>query len=959
MLSQPVQASANSEIGGTTFDFPAVEVRTQELNSYIQLYNLFSSMTDRSLIANFQVEAILEYEEVIRGAESQCLQGQVGALAPGQDGFCRGACTSNGLRCTGECPNDRGCVYRVICPGRDGVAVCPDMRVNRAGTYYIKFRYPVCNITTNLETDCPPYVTTLSRGFTVTTHADGEAALTAQCEFCEEVSSVTRDASFRVSAESVDKFGNLMQSGTVRATIDPQACNRTNMPDDFDCIEFVQSYNGQAFEYMPDAAAVTALTGSIESTVERGYVNFTDISINMAFRRLHLLFVSDAGNVALSRTIQVDSQPVSSLRVLKQPFVGEAGKILHFRIGLLDPSDFVVEWDVSTMVHMTWASSTMAKVPFTCFTSNCTSSVSQDGFVDFRIVVTVAGYGYRMTFRSGSSTVDSDVFTVLHTRPGAVYVVDHPLDTVSEKTFEVAPSAFLVDSFGNPVLFPPELSSDSRSADVRNFVAGCDSVLADLWCDADVCASRPTLLGCCTVNMTVPGNNEHQCKPGETAHTFQMILGLWKDVEQRPYDTYYMERPVMTNPSMSGISTLQGRVPSIVGVTEKTVTGLCQFDGVHVDYANPDEFSYLVKILVPQLGIENNSRPFKVLHGDLAFIHLLEPVPTGIVGAEIPQVAVLTDNWGNPILSEEWDLEVKLVPEYTPVNMTQALQGTTALTTARGIGNFTDLRILLTGVYCEPTCVAPPLRLLYTTSCSSGSTCSLQSQPPNSTSNVFWKNHEAVTGLEFQPYPATNWVLDSSSPPVNVVASDRYGNLAVNISTTVCAHSVVNGVVQPGAINVSLTGAASRFVLVVAEIAGVIDGYTVLFIFDPAFAGSCTQRCALNPRSARCITRLLPLQVEAVDFLGVGSGIGLPPGINGTAGVPLPLTTSVSLCRENATCEGGCCLVRASATIGVAINYLSQITPRDQLDTSLNGVTSDAAVMGIAPFNGLVTLVAG
>jgi len=235
VLSQPQDITASeyfSSISTTIFSsrFPPEPVPL--------LMRVLYAKRDQNQLASltvFKIDVILEYQE---GGASNCLQmgnESLDALSNRSASPCLGVCDTGGILCSAKCPAtpgytgqqkasfnvsasplnllnaaDRaivanplkrglvfgnnpgeGCLEKAVCSGRDGLVECTGFRVNRAGWYRLKFRYPRCDGIDDSTCAQKP-ITTTSIGFHVTHHRSGADAVSILCAGCQQPSNFSR-----------------------------------------------------------------------------------------------------------------------------------------------------------------------------------------------------------------------------------------------------------------------------------------------------------------------------------------------------------------------------------------------------------------------------------------------------------------------------------------------------------------------------------------------------------------------------------------------------------------------------------------------------------------------------------------------------------------------------------------------------------------------------------------------
>jgi hypothetical protein len=193
----------------------------------------------RAPVTSFVFEALLLYDN---GDGSQCFQSAHSAA------LCLGLCSTEGVNCRERCPKDLGyygtqnsnwtgdstklldvngawdsrfggmsylaaaapCAYTVACNGTNGVGDCPNVRINRAGDYSLKFRFPKCPSGTNAGT-CEGHTADSSR-FIIKEGDAGVDKLQVSCILCEFPQSglVERVLPVNPKVEAVDLYGNVV-----------------------------------------------------------------------------------------------------------------------------------------------------------------------------------------------------------------------------------------------------------------------------------------------------------------------------------------------------------------------------------------------------------------------------------------------------------------------------------------------------------------------------------------------------------------------------------------------------------------------------------------------------------------------------------------------------------------------------------------------------------------------------
>jgi len=174
ITAQPADTNASLIIlgqkGGNDL-YPRVELYGESFDVFFRK-NLFHAP-----VKSFDLEVTLYYADSAAGAH--CLQ-------VNSSQSCLGVCESNNALCDRKCPKDLGstgrqftefngdpdkytddlnefvhfykgievhtevekyvCAYQTICHGVMGNATCPNLRINRAGTYRLLFRSPACGL---------------------------------------------------------------------------------------------------------------------------------------------------------------------------------------------------------------------------------------------------------------------------------------------------------------------------------------------------------------------------------------------------------------------------------------------------------------------------------------------------------------------------------------------------------------------------------------------------------------------------------------------------------------------------------------------------------------------------------------------------------------------------------------------------------------------------------------------
>jgi len=354
-------------------------------------------------LASVRMDVMLEYQG---GAASHCLQAGEeivnSSVAP-----CMGICETEDIYCPAKCPSTfgytgkrktsflgsiasldpadveivtdplqrglapvnpptLGCLPKGICTGRDGTVECTGFRVNRAGWYQLKYRFPSCP-EINVDSCSQTPITRTSSIFYVREHRSGSYAVSITCADCEQPENFTRTQVVPpLRLQVVDSFGNLIEQDeltvSVAAGIDCSSNPSCAQPD------LVKSYQQTSFGYksIADIARDGIIVCHDEITpcehppsmeqikrpVQTGYTTFQGLSSLIGFRSAQLQFATSNGKSVVSHSFKVPAGDPYQLRIRQQPIFGEAGHSMLFQVGVLDKAGFVIEHDYSTIVSV-------------------------------------------------------------------------------------------------------------------------------------------------------------------------------------------------------------------------------------------------------------------------------------------------------------------------------------------------------------------------------------------------------------------------------------------------------------------------------------------------------------------------------------------------------------------------------------------------------------------------------
>ena len=680
--AQPADTNASLPIlgqEGGNDAFPRVELRGT-FRSVLTGNSLF-----HAAVSHFKVEALLYYEGGDVG--SQCLQGN-------SQQQCLGTCESHNALCDRKCAKDLGysgrqftsfsgddstctgddttckyaddagkfdplykgvernadankevCSYRAVCEGVGGNATCNNLRINRAGTYYLLFRVWPCGLLSdNLpwvrNGNCAygegagEMVQAMSRVFTIHPLASKPGFLLSTCPKCVQPTAALVHAAFEQQpvVQLVDPSGNPVANGMFYVTVKvPSLANCTNVQEDpITCLPEAGRSFTDKFDFMP-MQDCDCLEGHLTVPVINGYAKFTDLRITKALRRVRLIFYSsnDLHNFS-STEFAVQPRSAHSMEIRQQPLVGQAGELLHFELGLFDHFGFVSELDSHTRVHASLKSSTPGGAEISCAQQrgSCQVATSRAGFVFFTIVINQTGTNFTLSFRGNfcglgpcdDKVVMSNNFTVLSSAPARLVITDQPSDVESQVPMIPAPKVMLIDTYAN--LLSEHLPAWQASL-VATSKVGCDSIKLQLWCDDENCskickhcpdgaaAAISGLLrngsrsSCCAILETMPGNNDFGCEQipkykssqkhmmmhnasefNETHRTNIFRAELLNISAQAPKNVTRYERQSAHNSDYSppqGESTGVSVTPNLLGTDEINAIPMAVHEGMTVD----------------------------------------------------------------------------------------------------------------------------------------------------------------------------------------------------------------------------------------------------------------------------------------------------------------------------------------------------------------------------------------
>jgi hypothetical protein len=357
----------------------------------VELWASFKNVQIHAPSNFFELEATLYYADARVG--SNCLQNEASQS-------CLGICESNGTLCDRNCPkelgstgrqftsfsgdqgkyedhlkdfdslytgmedNSQACSYQTICKGVLGNATCPNLRINRAGKYYLLFRTPPCGLTPSVpwvrKSDCGSgssvSVSVESRVFTIRPVAAVPGFLVTTCPKCLQpaVVNVNEVFAYQTVVQLVDPYGNLVENGIFDVSISvPSLKNCTDVKED-QCLPVAGTGNTFSAFYYPSMTDCSCLKGTLKVPVINGYAKFTDLSISTALRQVRFIFYSSNGLHNFS-SVPFAVRPLQAvgMRIRQQPLIAQAGERLVFELGVLDKFNFLSELDFETQLHVT------------------------------------------------------------------------------------------------------------------------------------------------------------------------------------------------------------------------------------------------------------------------------------------------------------------------------------------------------------------------------------------------------------------------------------------------------------------------------------------------------------------------------------------------------------------------------------------------------------------------------
>eukprot|EP00960_Hanusia_phi_P070737 767382-Hanusia_phi.AAC.3 len=919
-------------------------------------------------LARFQVEARLFYDN---GDASQCFDAY-------QNAHCLGVCETNGVLCDGRCPtplnysgalysslssNDAtlitnvnytglvqrpGCSYRVICRGENGVARCSDLKINRAGRYYISFGYPICPVDPLV-----PWLfscgssTIKSDTFEVFPQTDVPAWLQTNCLRCKtpQIERVGHPLMVQPKVLVVDNFGNKLDAVnvSVRVSTSDDCPNELCLPISAGMIDNGKFIQGRI-------QACNCLFGNLLANTVNGYATFTHLQINTAFTSLKLTFYYDEMVKNVSSSFQIKPESTSRIFVLSQPYAVQAGSKIKLAAGLFDRNYFLVSDDNSSLVQM----SLQSKQNVVCLSTLCTSQHSRSGFVEFEFEILNSTFDQHvlLNFTScqdqlcATGSIVSFPFSVLHSRPSNLEITQQPLNSVSDILIQPPPRIRLTDEYGNRIEpIPPGI-------DLFGFLSTCDAITLEFVCITSACNLAPIALidrrgqelsQCCVLayqNETNAFNCTHR-NDTNVSWGYLFEASLLSAVEGEP-----LEQPLLATDRVTtlyaGASVLNQVTPRLLGSSSIFSDGPVAFSQLAVDAAG----TYRLKFSQgPRLSI---SSAFKIFYGHPARLHVMNSTINAVAGRILdPLTTLVTDLYGNQVLNFTGQIHAAA---YTSTAGLPAqpisLYGTTELLVNKdGVGVFSDLMMNRTGSSCTSDgCVVPDVRLFFTTevvcnelSCMSNCTMvsgkcllelSAKSFPFKIQSNQF-------SNIAFRETPPTTFVKGAISQ-VTVLAQDAYGNVVVDSHASICLKLFESGreIFNVTAVDLNdqqrsirLLNFSTGQAIINLRFSASGSNWNVVFYY------MCENDVVLT---------LSNVSVQVIDHLYI---VNQPNA--SVAGSLLFPPLEVQLCSK---CPQTCCLLIADVEMTVEANYQEQCAVSS---CGLDGRTTEKVQRGVALFSHL------
>lgn len=1013
----------------------------------VELYATTYSLTGNSLfhapVASFELEVTLYYAGSQVG--SHCLQAN-------SSESCLGICESNNTLCNRKCPKDLGstgrqfttftgdaskyqddvsqfdplykgiqvnkvaCAYQTTCYGVLGNATCPNLRINRAGTYYLLFRLPACGLIPDLpwvrkeQSTCAAgkLLESKSRDFTIRPLTTTPGYLVTTCPNCPQPTVAIVNGRFlqQPVVQLVDPSGNRVSNRdfSVNVTVPSRSDCSLVGEDASACLPESGLSFGKSFEYRP-MSDCNCLKGNLSVPVIDGYATFTDLSISTALRRVKLLFYSSNGLHNFSSiAFAVQPQLSISMQLRQQPIIAQAGHGITFELGLLDEFDFLSELDFQTQIHVSLVSSVPGGAAISCEArSACTVATSSAGYVRFILYINQTGTDFSLSFRGvfcgsgvcGEKIVKSKAFTVLSSAPHQLLITAQPSDTQSQVPSVPTPAVLLVDAFRNDL---SENVPESQSALITAFKVGCDSIRLQLWCEAymcaQVCAFCPggfatpisfvegdgSHVSCCAVTETRPANNEYACvhelidssnetyrtnTTNETYRTNVFRAELLNASTLLPPGN--ISRIARLNSSFSssfiyGESIMVNSIPSLMGNVRVPSIHSAMHEHMTIDAVG----DYTVRFSANNFSIISEA-----LHTSWSAssnLHILKDVsPRGYlttlpVSRRFGLTAFVSDHYGNIVLSHHPSINISLVEDEPPLEFPESLidrvKGpATQILPSYGQVTFDSLFIEQTGARCEMTrCTLPQVRLQVSTV---GTNSSGDVKIVIVYSSRFQVQHATVTQIVFALPPPSAFVAETRAPAIYVHAQDRFGNIAVQENTHVCAkiygddgverdvtddpvgyHSIedTSSLIANG-VKKNMTTGVSVFSLILRTTGSEIK---VIFLYG------CSNTIELE---------LSPLEVVPINHIQLITQQDMPDSIAGD----LVLQPVLTLCRSRSpACPQDCCLLSASADVDVTSAYVSGICHvNGGTVCGIDGAVVSSSILGVAKFTDLRIVTAG
>ncbi len=454
-------------------------------------------------ISNFMVTAVLQYAEA--SSDSFCLQRTVlNYCLPSNPGTCcRGSCSTDNISCSGPCQDTAVCSSQIVCAGQNGVAVCTNLQINRAGAYKLTFRFSACFPPLFEPNGCQQ----TTRAFTVAPLAEGVKFLSLGCRQCIGPKSSFNGQSLSAVVQALDNLGNSISDGTVSVMICSTPLCANPLP--------VQQFKDGIFtsDSSSSLSIAAALQGSLAVNLSGGFAFFTNMSIVIPFSSVRLVFRSGTRNV-ISAPFKILAREVFNIRLKQQPSVWGAGIPATFEIFVVDENGYVVEQDSSTIIVAELLGAALGAFYCVGGGAQCTTQRTQNGTATFHPFFTKSGPQYIVRFRTSNTFLDSAPFYIMNSAPSSIYILQQPTSVISGSTFALSPAVMLADRFGNLL----------TSQNLGGFDPNCESILQILWCDRQVCKGISAVGAglCCTTSLTETMNNAFTCT-GSTSGRYHPV----------------------------------------------------------------------------------------------------------------------------------------------------------------------------------------------------------------------------------------------------------------------------------------------------------------------------------------------------------------------------------------------------------------------------------------------------